>query len=110
MARFSALMDCPHPSVTAQELFALYRGSGLLDPGKRSALGDRMTEVEATWSALLAAGPDVLRAVLHRSADGTPLTAGSAFAYAPGTWQLQHLVSAARDQLAGARDVMLELL
>ena len=96
--------------MTTHELFALYRENGLLCPEKLSALGDRLTEVESTWSSLLAAGPAVLRAVLHRAADGTPLAAGSAFAYAPGTWQLQHLVSAARHQPAGALAVIPELL
>src|SRR4051794_40327368 len=100
----------PHTAATPQELSALYRKSDLLFPGTPSALGDRLIDVEATWSSLLTAGPDVLRAVLHRSADGTPLAAGSAFAYTPGTWQLQHLVSASRHQPAGALAVMRELL
>lgn len=105
-----AIADWPHPLATAQELFALYRQSGLLHPGPPSAPSHRLTGIETAWSALLGAGPEVLRVVLHRSRDGAPIQAGCAFAYAPGTWQLQHLISAARHQPAGTLAVMLELI
>jgi hypothetical protein len=92
------------------ELFGFYRDSGFLYPAKLAALAPRLTEIEQTWRALLAAEPHLFRLCAKRAGDGRLLNAICAFTYAPGTWQAQHLVSLRRHEYTGTLQVLSALV
>jgi hypothetical protein len=107
-----SLIEALAPPVTFDELFAFYRDSGFLYPGKLAAVDDRRDAVERTWRILLGAGGSVFRFISRRAlAEGRPrlVNAICAFAYAPGTWQAQHLVSLQRREYTGTLALLLAL-
>jgi hypothetical protein len=107
-----SLIEALAPTVTFDELFAFYRDSGFLYPGKLAAVDDRRDAVERTWRILLGADGSVFRFISRRAlAEGRPrlVNAICAFAYAPGTWQAQHLVSLQRREYTGTLALLLAL-
>lgn len=107
-----SLVEALAPPVTFDELFAFYRDSGFLYPGKLAALDDRRDVIAGTWRQLLGADRSVFRLIARRGlADGRPRMSNAvcAFAYAPGTWQAQHLVSLRRHEYTGTLAVLMEL-
>src|SRR4051794_8539384 len=92
------------------DVFGFYRESGFLYPAKLAALAPQLPAIERTWRRLLAADPHLFRFVAQRAEDGELRHAISAFLYAPGTWQVQHLVSRRRHQPAGTLRVLSELV
>lgn len=107
-----SLIEALAPTMTFDELFAFYRDSGFLYPGKLAAVDDRRDAVERTWRILLGADGSVFRFVSRRAlAEGRPrlVNAICAFAYAPGTWQAQHLVSLQRREYTGTLALLLAL-
>ena len=107
-----SLIEALAPPVTFDQLFAFYRESGFLYPGKLTALDDRRDVVERTWRILLGADRSVFRFISRLTlAQGRPMLANAvcAFAYAPGTWQAQHLVSRYRREYTGTLALLLAL-
>lgn len=107
-----SLIETLAPPVTFEELFAFYRESGFLYPGKLAALDDRRDVVERTWRRLLGADGSVFRFISRLGLDeGRPrlINAVCAFAYAPGTWQAQHLVSLRRREYTGTLALLMAL-
>ena len=107
-----SLIEALAPPVTFDELFAFYRDSGFLYPGKLAAVDDRRDAVERTWRVLLGADRSVFRFISRLAlAEGRPrlVNAICAFAYAPGTWQAQHLVSLQRREYTGTLALLLAL-
>ena len=108
----ASLIEALAPPVTLDQLFAFYRESGFLYPGKLTALDDRRDVVERTWRILLGADGSVFRFISRLTlAQGRPTLANAvcAFAYAPGTWQAQHLVSLHRREYTGTLALLLAL-
>jgi len=107
-----ALVEKLAPPVSFEELFAFYRESGFLYPGKLAGLDDRRDVVERTWRQLLAADHSVFRFISRLGlAEGRPRLINTicAFAYAPGTWQAQHLVSLRRGEYTGTLALLMAL-
>lgn len=107
-----SLIEALAPPVTFDQLFAFYRDSGFLYPGKLAAVDDRRDAVERTWRVLLGADRSVFRFISRLAlAGGRPrlVNAICAFAYAPGTWQAQHLVSLQRREYTGTLALLLAL-
>jgi len=103
----------PASAPAFDEVFDFYRRSGFLYPGKLVALEPRLPAIEATWRALLAPGSDVFCFVARRRLEGERAVfknTACAFAYAPGTWQMQHLVSAERGEYTGTLWVIARLV
>jgi hypothetical protein len=103
-------MPIPQPQAEFEEVFAFYRESGFLYPAKLAALAPRMPAIERTWQRLLADDAELFRLFTNRAPDGELRNAICAFAYAPGTWQGQHLVSRRRHERAGTLRVLTELV
>jgi hypothetical protein len=107
-----SLIEALAPRVTFDQLFAFYRESGFLYPGKLAAVDDRRDAVERTWRVLLGADRYVFRFISRLAlGEGGPrlVNAICAFAYAPGTWQAQHLVSLQRREYTGTLALLLAL-
>jgi hypothetical protein len=96
-----------------EEVFELYRASGFLYPAKLAALQGDMPSIEQTWRRALAPDARMFRVVARYGTvdDAVRLrNTISAFAYAPGTWQGQHLVSRERHEFTGTLAVLIELV
>ena len=107
-----SLIEALAPPVAFHELFAFYRDSGFLYPGKLAAVDHRRDAVERTWRVLLGADRSVFRFISRLAlGEGRPrlVNAICAFAYAPGTWQAQHLVSLQRREYTGTLALLLAL-
>jgi hypothetical protein len=101
------------PPLQFEELFELYRASGFLYPAKLAALDDHLPSIERTSRKALAAGSQVFRLVTRLGIiEGAVRlrNAISAFAYAPGTWHGQHLVSRQRHEYTGTLAVLMGLV
>jgi hypothetical protein len=104
-------VDAGCPPVTQEDVFAFFRDSGYLHGGRLP--GITRSVVETTWKRLLAADGSVFRLIARREVvDGRPAlqTMVCAFAHAPGTWQIQHLVSAQRRGRTGTLAVIAAIL
>jgi hypothetical protein len=91
-------------AVTFDEVVGFYGATRFLYPAKLGALESRFEAVRKTWEQLIAANNDVFKIfMLRRVVDGQMAVKNSicAFEYAPGTWQVQHLVSSERHELTG---------
>ncbi len=98
---------------TFDAVMELYRASGFLYPAKLAALKPRLPAIERTWRSGLQERSRVLRVVGRWGiVDGEVRlrSAISAFAYAEGTWQGQHLVSRERREYTGTLAVLAELV
>jgi hypothetical protein len=101
------------PKPSFDEVFELYRESGFLYPAKLAALEAEMPSIERTWKRALASDTTTFRTVARYGLVSGQIrlrNAASAFAYAAGTWQLQHLVSRERHEYTGTLAVMMELV
>lgn len=101
------------PPPTFDAVFELYHASGCLYPAKLTALRSQMPAIEDTWRRALEPDTRVLRIVARRGIvdSGVRLrSAITAFAYAAGTWQGQHLVSRERHEYTGTLAVLIELV
>ena len=96
-----------------EEVFELYRASGFLYPAKLAALQGDMPSIEQTWRRALAPDARMFRVVARYGIVDAAVRLRntiSAFAYAPGTWQGQHLVSRDRHEFTGTLAVLIELV
>jgi hypothetical protein len=104
--RSAALSSRRKPRVGFEELFDFYGAAGFLYPAKLAALEARWPAIETTWRRLLVA-EDVFALIARRASDGALANTASAFAYAGGTWQGQHLVSRVRREYTGTLAVLI---
>ena len=101
-------------------ILELYRRTGFLDPARLPTLTPRLPAVASTWQRLLGADGDLLKVLLRWAPESTtgrlvPKNSVCAVEQLPGTWQVQHLVSAERHEywgtlamLAGVIDWLVE--
>ncbi len=101
------------PSPSFAEVFAFYRESGFLYPAKLASLQPRLAAIEETWRALLNGDPAIFRLIARRGYANGQFelnSTTSAFAYAPGTWQAQHLVNGERGEYIGTLSVLMDMM
>lgn len=90
--------------ITFDEVVNFYGATRFLYPAKLGVLETQFDAVRATWERLIAANDDVFKILmLRRVVDGQLVVKNSicAFEYVPGSWQIQHLVSADRHERSG---------
>ena len=81
-----------------------YGSTRFLYPAKLGVLEARFGAVRETWARLIAANGDLFKILMLRRVIGEGLEVKNsicAFEFAPGTWQVQHLVSADRHEYSG---------